>query len=463
MVTVAAPPVPSIAQRIDRLPLTWPLWRLALVTQAAWGFVIATDGLAARIYPFVWGPHHAFGIAQFSLLLVVSTGAGIVVGEYVFALLSDRFGRRRILMIAAVASGLGILPAAFSDNYFLLMVFFGVGALGIGGVLATNIVYTAEVAPSAVRGKMTQTAQAVAILVVNLLGTVPAIFLMPRYYQIYIAVLAAGPLLVLVPLVALVLPESPRWLEAHGRHREAEAGVTRLERECEARYGELPRPLITTAAAEAPRAGVRALFGTGYRPQTVLLFVCWFLGYSGLVYGPLGFLNLYLAREGFSAQQVFVAGLISVVGGVGGLLVSGRLNERFERKSLILAGAVIASLGLCLVFVATHILHSLLMLAVVNFLPPAGIYLWLFNMYTYTAVAYPTQIRAVGTGWTDGFGHLGSMASPLIIGALFAATASAGYIGYFAYVIVPGALLPALLLVRFGVNQKAAPLEAVGG
>jgi MFS family permease len=463
MVTVAAPPIPSIAQRLDRLPLTWPLWRIALVTQAAWGFVIATDGLAARIYPFVWGPQHAFGLAQFSLLLVISTGAGIVIGEFVFALLSDRFGRRRILMIAAAASGLGILPAAFTDNYYLLMLSFGLGAMGIGGVLATNIVYTAEVAPSVARGRMTQTSQALALLLLNLLGTVPAIFLMPGHYQIYIGILAAGPLLVLVPLVAFLLPESPRWLEAHGHYQQAEEAVTRLERLSEARYGILPSPIIGTAVAQPPKARVRDLFGAEYGPRTALLLICWFLGYSGLIYGPLGFLNLYLAREGFSARQVFFAGLISVIGGVGGLLISGRLNERFERKTLILAGAIIASVGLCLVFVATHILHSLLALAVVNILPPAGIYLWLFNMYTYTAVAYPTRIRAIGTGWTDGFGHLGSMASPLIIGALFAATASAGYIGFFAYVIIPGALLPALLLARLGMNQKAAPLEAVAG
>lgn len=82
-------------------------------------------------------------------------------------------------------------------------------------------------------------------------------------------------------------------------------------------------------------------------------------------------------------------------------------------------------------------------------------------MYTYTAVAYPTRIRAAATGWTDGFGHLGAMVSPLIVGALFTATAGIGYIGFFGYVIIPGALLPALLLARFGVNQKAASLEAV--
>ena len=75
----------SIAQRLDRLPLTWTLWRLALVTQAGWGLVVATDAIAARIYPFVSAPEHAFGTAQFSVLLV----AFVVVPV---ALLVARFG-----------------------------------------------------------------------------------------------------------------------------------------------------------------------------------------------------------------------------------------------------------------------------------------------------------------------------------------------------------------------------------
>ncbi|HEX2646570.1 MAG TPA: hypothetical protein VHO95_05040, partial [Candidatus Dormibacteraeota bacterium] len=71
---------PTVGQRLDRLPLTWALWRLAIVTQAGWSFVILSDGIAARIYPFIWGPQGAFDTAHFSLLLVISTGLGIVAG-----------------------------------------------------------------------------------------------------------------------------------------------------------------------------------------------------------------------------------------------------------------------------------------------------------------------------------------------------------------------------------------------
>ena len=239
--------------------------------------------------------------------------------------------------------------------------------------------------------------------------------------------------------------------------------VSRLERDCETRAGPLPAP-ITGDVVPQSRATVRDLFGPEYRRRTALLLTCWLLGYSGLVYGVIGFLSLYLARVGFSAQAVFISGLISgVVGGAAGLLAAARLNERVERRTVILAGALVACLGLALVFLVGEFWHSLPALSIAAVIVNAGAYLWIFNMYTYTAVAYPTRIRSVGTGWTDGFGHLGSMISPLIVGALFTATASLGYIGFFGYVIIPGALLPALLIARFGMAQKAAPLETVAG
>jgi hypothetical protein len=54
--------------------------------------------------------------------------------------------------------------------------------------------------------------------------------------------------------------------------------------------------------------------------------------------------------------------------------------------------------GLSLVFAAGAVWHNLVALSISQILVSAGVYLWLFNMFTYTAVAYPTRIRSVGTG-----------------------------------------------------------------
>ncbi len=45
-----------IAARIDRLPLTWAQWRLALISQLFWGVIIAADGIPAKVYPMYGSP-----------------------------------------------------------------------------------------------------------------------------------------------------------------------------------------------------------------------------------------------------------------------------------------------------------------------------------------------------------------------------------------------------------------------
>ena len=83
------------------------------------------------------------------------------------------------------------------------------------------------------------------------------------------------------------------------------------------------------------------------------------------------------------------------------------------------------------------------------------------NLYNYTVTAYPTRVRAVGTGWTDGVGHAGAVAGPLIAGALFAVTAADNHIAWFLWFTIAGSLLPGFLLLFLGMKQKRAVLEEI--
>lgn len=109
-----------IAARIDRLPLTWAQRRLALITQLFWGVIIAADGIPAKLYPFVWGPEHAFGLGALSILLAVGNGAGILIGEYLIGIVADRWGRRTALLLSSLAIALLLWPTALTNNYPLL-------------------------------------------------------------------------------------------------------------------------------------------------------------------------------------------------------------------------------------------------------------------------------------------------------------------------------------------------------
>ena len=80
------------------------------------------------------------------------------------------------------------------------------------------------------------------------------------------------------------------------------------------------------------------------------------------------------------------------------------------------------------------------------------------NVYNHTSAAYPTRLRSVGTGWTDGVGHLGTFLGPLVIGPLFALTAAHNNYGWTLWVVAC-TLVPSALIARYGIRWRAGILE----
>ena len=102
---------------------------------------------------------------------------------------------------------------------------------------------------------------------------------------------------------------------------------------------------------------------------------------------------------------------------------------------------------------------TLAMIVVFYSLSRVGTGLFLFNLYNYTAVAYPTRMRATAFAWTDGLGHLGGWAGVTLLGPLY--VAGPDHLGWILWIVVPGSLLPALLLRGMGIRQSHAVLEQV--
>lgn len=452
--------VGRIAARIDRLPLTWVQWRLALITQIFWGVIIAADGIPAKLYPFVWGPKHSFGALAFSVLLAMQFGVGILTGEYLIGMAADRWGRKTALLLSSLAVALPLWPTALTDSFPLLLLFFGLSSIGMGGVLATNVVYMGEIVPPKERGRVMLASQILAVLIYGALGNIPGIFWVPAHYDWFIYLFTVVPLVVLVPL-ALWMPESPRWLEAHGHHDKAERVLETMEAETLRRSGlpSLPEPDYASYAVPVNQnVPMGELFTGAYGNRTILLLVAWIIGYSGIVYGYSGLLPVVLRSFGFSAQQTFGALLVAaVVGGCLGLAICAAIGEAIERRVMIMAASILFT-GAMVILYFVHTVAAAYVLSAVTW---GTMVVWLFNMYNYTAAAYPTRLRATGVGLTDGLGHLGSIFGPMAAAWLFASTAFIGHAGWYAYVTIPGALLPSILIGWRGINQKQAILEQI--
>jgi len=122
---------------------------------------------------------------------------------------------------------------------------------------------------------------------------------------------------------------------------------------------------------------------------------------------------------------------------------------------------LVATVVNCVALYVLYFTHSVAAAYVLISISWGAETVWLFSMYNYTAASYPTRVRATGMGLTDGVGHLGSIFGPLIAGALFTTTAAEGHLGWFVYVTMPGALIPALLIAIWGINQRRAILEQI--
>ena len=449
-----------IAARIDRLPICRLQYALAGITQIYWGGLIATDAVVARLFPFLWAPL-GMTTLEFSLMLSANIGAGILVGEYLGGFLSDRFGRKKILIASALVDALFLWPLAYTNTFAVLLVFNFLYAIGMGFMLATNAVYMHEIVPPQGRHKIAMRVQLLTVVVI-LIPTVMAYFWIPAHYRWYIWGLVIIEV-ALTPL-GLALPESPRWLEAKGRHEDADKIVSRWEAKAERYTGQpLPapdegqHPVVQTEAVPA-----RELFTGRYRSRTFLLLAVWLLAYPGLVYGATAYIPTFLVDHHWTAHQIFLWGGSGSIAAVPLVIIVfyavSLFGERFERKNIILITGVLFGVALLalLPFESSKPAVSVLLL----FVLVVG-YLWLFNMYNYTAAAYPTRLRSVGTGWTDGVGHLGTFLGPPVIGVLFSATAAHGNYGWILWCAILCGIVPAVLLGWLGIRQRNAVLEQI--
>src|SRR5579864_6539799 len=112
----------EMAARVDRLPKSLMAWEICLIVQIGWASSAATDGIAARLYPFVWLPAHVITHSQYNVLFALQAGISILIGGYALGWLADKIGRRPTLIMSAALAGVFIWPFAYVTSYPALFV-----------------------------------------------------------------------------------------------------------------------------------------------------------------------------------------------------------------------------------------------------------------------------------------------------------------------------------------------------
>jgi MFS transporter, putative metabolite:H+ symporter len=386
------------------------------------------------------------GHPQAAVLALAGIG-GTVIGSFLWGYLGDRIGRRASILLASVifiaTSICGAMP---SYEWNLVMCF--VMGLGVGGMLPLIFALVAETVPRRHRGWLMVLIGgniATAYIIVSWLSTALASY---TWRALWFIGLPTGVLLI---ALNRWIPESPRFLIAHGR--EAEAGVVMR------RFGVQPIAvkLPKLAIEEASHGRWAQLFARPLLGSTVLLSV---LGAGvGLVsYGFQLWMPTNLQKLGFTAASSSSILRDSALIGLPVTFVVAMLYGFWSsRKTMMLMASLTAAALVAFVLGGSGLAGHRVLLYLLLVLPITGISAVLGALCAYGAEVYPTKVRSRSTGLAAG----ATKAGGVLIIVLVVAKVAPPSIAITALIGAVPMALGAVALATLGIETRARTLEDI--
>jgi SP family sugar:H+ symporter-like MFS transporter len=414
---------------------------------------------------------------------VASMLLGCAVGAAAAGRLADRFGRRTLLIAAAVcfivsAWGSGI--AASSSEFVSYRV---IGGLAVGAASVMTPAYISEVAEARYRGRLA-TLQQVAIIAgltaaflsnyILAEASGSALNVLWRNYETWRWMFWVELLPATVFLVALLfIPESPRFLVVGGRRDAARGVLLRLygEHRGSAKLGEIDASL----AADRHRPRLLDLYD---RKRGRIRPIVW-VGIGLATFQQLVGINVIFyygavlwQSVGFSESHALLTNLVSGALSLGSCLVALALVDRLGRRPLLWIGSVGMTATLALATVAfssasldpsgqlvlSDAMGALALLA-------ANVYVMFFSlswgpvMWVMLGEMFPNQIRGSGLAVAGFFQWTSNFAITMTFPILLTSMGLAGAYGFYAL----GAAASIVFVTKFVPETRGRELEEMEG
>lgn len=421
----------SVAARLDRTPVTRLHVGVGLVCALGFMFDTMEIALGSGLSAVFSTPPHVANRGELALLLS-AVYIGAIPGAPLFGWIADRHGRRPTMIALLWLMALASAGAAQSTGLHGLAAWRCVAGLALGAFPPLMTAYLTDLLPPGRRGLCL-----LAAIALGMAGPGTGILLIRGLTPLQLlgfegwrwAFVAAGSGAALVALLFLLLPESPRWLAARGRHAEAEQALARFS----------ASPAVASAGAAAPAA---AAVTTRAAPLIAGLY---FLSPWSTVAFPM-MSGVVLAQRGHGIAETLLYVGLGSYGPVVGTLVAGFGVDRLDRR-VALSGCAVALFVAGLGFVTAE-RPAWLILSSFCFGLFVSLMLSVLNLYG--GESFSTAGRARGLAWAWSLNRAGAAAAPFVLLPLLHAR------GPYAMFAVIGASLVATLVLL----AKAGPAPA---
>jgi AAHS family 4-hydroxybenzoate transporter-like MFS transporter len=374
---------------------------LCTLVQICDGYDINSIGVAVPQLTHLWNlPGPAFTQA------FLWSSIGIMVGALSAGPIGDRVGRKPLLLVALTIFGLASIASGLVGSLFLLSVTRFFTGIGIGAAFPGAASLTGDYAPHRRRALMIMASFTGAPLGGFLCGQLAG-FLLPNFGWPSVFFVGGVVPLVMVAILAVWLPESPRFLATKANLSPRNAALLQRLDIAPVRGG-------NHSLDVAQGNPVAMLFGRGYALQTVLLWIVFFCSLMNL------FLFAYWLPEvlhlgGMTPAEAARASSYRDLGAILAVLYLGLLIDRHgpERALALHYAAGIVFIGAIALFAMPYLLLS----AMIFF---AGMMITGSQTGANATAGklYPARMRTSGIGWALGIGRLGGIAAPALGGYL---------------------------------------------
>lgn len=349
---------------------------------------------------------------------------GAIFGGALAGQLSDRLGRRKMILISALVFTVGSILSGIAPNdgqYYLIGVRILLG-LAVGAASALVPAYMSEMAPARLRGRLSGINQT--MIVSGMLLSYIVDFLLKNLpetiaWRLMLS-LAAVPALILF-FGVLRLPESPRFLIKNNKIDEARKVLGYLRSKKEAIDSEVKQ--IQETASEEKKANQKASWGTLFSPKYRYLVIAGvgvaafqqFQGANAIFY----YIPLIVQKatgQAASSELMWpiIQGVILVLGSLLFLVIA----DKFNRRALLTMAGTVMGLSFILPAIINLIVpHANPMMIVVFLCIYVAFYSFTWAPLTWVIVGeiFPLVIRGRASGLASSFNWIGSF----LVGLLF--------------------------------------------
>lgn len=374
---------------------------------------------------------------------------GMLIGSFIFGMVSDRFGRKKALIIASCCFSTFSLLNGFAPNLAIFTAMRFMTGIGLCGIIVVTPTYLVEFLPIKNRGRLYSITLSCGYLGIPLIAIICNIIIpMGDEHWRYVFILGSAGYLIAL-LAVLIGKESPRWLVSKGRVKEAEEIVGAVigdDYVCD--FGD-----IQVENRKLPTKDIlKIVFSKRHIKETLAL-----LGAQGLIL-PIGlvFVNnsaTILLDRGFSMDQSLQLATLLSVGMLGGPIVASIIGDHGGRKWPI----AISALLLSIISVIYGFVTNYYFLCALAFLFSVLVQVGTVMASNYGPELYPTKYRNAATGMV---GTLGRVCAIFIMASFTVLYPILGASGIYVFLGI-GTLLSAIIVALLGKKTGGVALENV--